>query len=85
MKWYAHDVFNMLDNYIVNFHSLDGIYLDLGLQDEVGLGAAYPFLIQKLKAYGVDYTYEEFVGGHFTNTFERLAVSLAFCSESMDP
>lgn len=85
MKWYANDVFNMLDTYIANFKSLDGIYLDLGLYDEVGLGPAYPFLIQKLDAYGVDYTYQTFEGGHFNKTFERLAVSLEFCSDTMNP
>ncbi|NND80067.1 MAG: hypothetical protein HKN53_09215, partial [Maribacter sp.] len=57
----------------------------LGLYDEVGLGLAYPFLIQKLDALDVTYTYETFEGGHFTKTFERLAVSLAFCSDSMNP
>ncbi len=85
MRWYAHDVFNMLDTYIDNFKSLDGIYLDIGSGDELGMDAAYPFLIQKLDAYGVQYTYQNFNGGHFTNTFERLAVSLEFCSDTMHP
>ena len=82
-KWYAHDVFNLLDSHIDNFRSLKGIYMDIGMNDELGMQAAYPFLIQKLDAYGVDYTYETFNGGHFTNAFERLATSLEFCSNSM--
>lgn len=85
MKWYAHDVFNMLDTYSDNFKSLNGIYLDIGMSDELGMDEAYPFLIQKLDAYGVEYTYAPFEGGHFTNAFERLAVSLEFCSDSMNP
>ncbi|MBT8321171.1 MAG: hypothetical protein KJO90_05820 [Eudoraea sp.] len=85
MKWYSHDVFTMLDTYIVNFNSLDGIYMDIGMNDELGMQLAYPFLIQKLDAYGVDYAYETFNGGHFTNAFERLAVSLEFISDTMNP
>ena len=84
MKWYEHDVFTMLDTYIENFRSLDGIYFDIGLNDELGMHQAYPFLVQKLDAYGVEYTYETFNGGHFTNSFERLEVSLEFCSDSMN-
>ncbi len=84
-KWLEHDVFSMIDTHVGNFKSLNGIYFDLGLYDELGLGDAYPFIIQKMDAYGIDYTYETFQGGHFTKTFERLAVSLAFCSDSMNP
>jgi enterochelin esterase-like enzyme len=84
MRWAAHDVFQMLDAYIDNFKSLDGIYLDIGMYDELGMSDAYPFLIQKLDAYGVDYQYETFQGGHFTNAFERLEVSLSFISDHME-
>ena len=83
MKWYAHDVFSMLDTKVDNVKSLKGIYLDIGMSDELGMEQAYPFLIQKLDAYGVEYTYAPFEGGHFTHAFERLAVSLEFCSNSM--
>ena len=85
MKWYAHDVFNMLDTYVANFKSLDGIYMDIGMADELGMHLTYPYIIQKLNAYGVDYTYETFDGGHFTHAFERLAVSLEFISDTMNP
>lgn len=84
MRWAAHDVFQMLDTYIDNFKSLEGIYLDIGMYDELGMNEAYPFLIQKLNAYGVNYQYETFEGGHFTNTFERLEVSLGFISDTMN-
>jgi S-formylglutathione hydrolase FrmB len=85
MKWYAHDVFTMIDSYLENFKSLDGIYMDIGLYDELGMQMAYPFLIQKLDAHDVQYTYETFEGGHFTHAFERLAVSLEFISDTMNP
>ncbi|MCE2613536.1 prolyl oligopeptidase family serine peptidase [Flavobacteriaceae bacterium D16] len=85
MKWYANDVFTMIDSYLENFKSLDGIYLDIGMNDELGMQMAYPFLVQKLDAYGVDYTYETFNGGHFTSAFERLGVSLEFISDTMNP
>jgi enterochelin esterase-like enzyme len=84
MRWAEHDVFQLIDRYIDNFKSLDGIYLDIGMYDELGMYQAYPFLIQKLNAYGVDYRYETFEGGHFTNAFERLGVSLSFISDSMN-
>ncbi len=84
MKWYSHDVFTLIDSNVANLNSLDGIYMDIGLNDELNMEEAYPFLIQKLDAYGVEYTYETFEGGHFTNSFERLAVSLAFISDTMN-
>jgi enterochelin esterase-like enzyme len=84
MRWAEHDVFQLLDVYIDNFKSLNGIYLDIGEYDELGMNEAYPFLIDKLDGYGVNYQYEMFKGGHFTNTFERLEVSLGFISDSMN-
>lgn len=34
--------------------------------------------------FGVDYQFEAFQGGHFTNAFERLEVSLGFISDTMN-
>lgn len=82
-KWYQHDVFNLLDTHVNEFKSLSGIYFDVGLYDELGTGLAYPYLIDKLNYYSIDYTFESFEGGHFNKTFERLAISLAFCSNAM--
>jgi len=82
-KWVAQDVFHMLDVYIDNFRSLNGIYFDIGLNDELGMYEAYPFMLQKMDAYGLEYTYGTFEGGHFTDTFARLELSLAFISDQM--
>lgn len=83
-RWAQHDVFQMLDSYIDDFRTLNGIYLDIGLNDELGMDEAYPFIIQKLDAYDLDYTYQTFEGGHFSETFARLEVSLAFISDKME-
>ena len=84
-RWLEHDAFTLLDTYAANFSSLNGIYFDCGDQDELNICAGNGFMIQKLDAYGIDYTYETFNGGHLNKAFERLAVSLSFCSDSMNP
>ena len=84
MRWAAHDVYQLLDIYMDNFKSLNGIYLDVGLYDELGMNQAYPFLIDKLNTNGVQYTYQTFEGGHFTDAFSRLEVSLGFISDTME-
>lgn len=83
-RWLEHDVFSLIDTHLNEIKSLNGIYLDVGIYDELGLGGAYPYLIQKLEAYEIDYTFETFEGGHFSKIFSRLEVSLAFCSDKMN-
>lgn len=83
-RWYQHDVFSLLDTHKNEFKSLKGIYFDVGIYDELNTAAAYPYLIQKLNAYNIDYTYEEFNGGHFNKMFSRLEVSLQFCSNALN-
>ncbi|MDU8886507.1 alpha/beta hydrolase-fold protein [Yeosuana sp. MJ-SS3] len=82
-RWYQNDVFTLLDTHFNEFKSLKGIYFDVGIYDELGMNLAYPYLIQKMDAYSIDYTYETFEGGHFNKTFSRLAVSLQFCSDAL--
>ena len=81
--WLEQDVFTMLDDYHEDFNSLKGIYLDLGAYDEFGLAYSYPYLIQKLDGYGVDYTYGTYLGGHYDEMFSRLAISLEYCSDAL--
>jgi S-formylglutathione hydrolase FrmB len=83
-RWLAQDVFSLIDTHESELKSLRGIYMDIGLNDELGMDAAYPFMILKLDAYGIDYSYDTFEGGHFTNTFGRLEVSLPFISQRMN-
>jgi len=82
-RWYQNDVFSLLDTHVNDFKSLKGIYFDVGDLDELGMNLAYPFIIQKLDAYSINYTYETFEGGHFDKTFSRLEVSLEFCSNAL--
>jgi len=82
-RWLENDPFTLLDSYADNFRSLNGIYFDCGSYDELNICAANDFMKQKLYVYGISYTHDEFEGGHFTNIFSRLEISLAFCSNAM--
>ena len=85
-KWLSQDPFTMLDDpqNLDNIKSLKGIYLDAGLQDELGMNGMADAFSTKLTALGVTHTYENFQGTHFGNIFSRLEVSFPFCSEIMD-
>ncbi|MBT8256978.1 MAG: hypothetical protein KJO49_00790 [Bacteroidia bacterium] len=83
-KWYQHDVFNLLDTYHADFNTLDGIYFDVGIYDELGTHLAHEPVKAKLDFYNVDYTFVQYEGGHHTHMFEQLANALQFCSNSMD-
>jgi len=82
--WHQNDVFSLLEYYHDDFNYLNGIYLDVGMYDELGTQLAHAPVIGMLDYYSIDYTYEEYLGGHHTHMFERLAASLAFCSDSME-
>jgi len=81
--WHQNDVFSLIDSHVNELNSLKGIYFDVGIYDELGMGEAYPYIIQKLNYFDIDYTFETFEGGHFNKTFERLGISLTFCSNVM--
>ena len=80
-KWLSQDTFNMLDDpqYLNKIRSLKGIYLDAGLQDELGMNGMADAFSAKLTALGVTHTYENFQGTHFGNIFSRLEESMPFC------
>ncbi len=82
--WYQNDVFNLLDYYNADFKSLDGIYLDVGIYDELGTHLAHQPVLAKMNYYNVDYTFETYEGGHHTHMFERLARALEFFSNNME-
>ena len=84
--WHQNDVYSLLEElYLDNFdfNSLKGIYLDVGLLDEIGTQQAHVPVINRLNEYTIDHTFETYQGGHHTHMFARLATSLAFCSSSM--
>jgi len=85
--WHQNDVYTMLDidQYSDNFKSLKGIYFDVGIYDELGTGMLYNLLIERLEEKSIkNYVFDSFPGGHFDNTFARLAVSLEFCSNALN-
>lgn len=83
-RWQQNDVFHLLDVYHEAFSTLNGIYLDVGLADELGTQLAHEPVIGKMDFYNLDYTYKTYLGGHHTHMFERLAVALEFCSDKMN-
>ena len=82
--WHQNDVFTLLDSYHDAFNSLNGIYLDVGLVDELNTNLAHVPVLGKLDYYNIDYTFETYQGGHHTHMFERLAVALEFCSNNVN-
>jgi len=76
----------MLDNpeYYANMMALEGVYLDAGNQDELGMNAMADAFAYKMAMMGIPHTYENFDGGHFSALFSRLEISLKYCSDRMN-
>jgi len=85
LRWLEHDVFTMLDDYSNNFRSLNGIYMDAGMYDELGINEMMGAFSMKLDGYVIPHKAELFEGSHFNKIFSRLEISLAFCSDHMNP
>ena len=83
-KWLEHDVFTMLDKHSESLKSLNGVFIDCGALDELGMTPMVDAFCQKMEAMAIDHTFENFQGGHFTDMYARLERSLAFVSEKMD-
>lgn len=83
-KWLEHDAFTMLDKYHESLKSLNGVFIDCGTLDELGMTLMVDAFCQKMEAMTIDHTYESFEGGHFTHMYSRLERSLAFVSEKMN-
>ena len=84
MRWLEHDPATMLQNYLTDFRSLNGIYFDAGLQDVFQFHLLADAFHQVLDANGVNHTYQNYEGDHFDQAFARLEESLKFCSSTMD-
>jgi len=85
--WHQNDVFTLIDSYIDALNSLNGIYLDVGANDELSTELAHAPVKGKLDFYDIDYIFEQPPynnGGHHTHLFERLALSLEFCSNALN-
>ena len=83
-RWLEHCTFAIMDRYQAQIKSLNGIYVDCGTMDELGMTPIVEAFVAKMNAFGIDHTYETFEGGHFNKMFSRLETSLAFCSERMN-
>ena len=79
-----HDVFTMLDTHMDDMKSLNGVFIDCGDQDELGMTGIVDAFCMKMNAMGVEHTYETFNGGHFDNMYSRLERSLTFTSQKMN-
>lgn len=82
--WHQNDVFTLIDTNLDALNLLNGIYLDVGLYDELGTQLAHIPVINKLDAFAINYTYATYEGGHHTHLFERLAVALEFCTNNFN-
>lgn len=82
--WHQNDVFTLIDSHLDALNSLNGIYLDVGIYDELRTQLAHEPVIFKLGAYTINNTFETYEGGHYTQLFERLTVALEYCSNSMN-
>jgi len=82
-RWYQNDVYSLLNLHSDNFNSLNGIYFDVGIYDELGTQLAHQPVIVRLNEKFIEYTLDTYEGGHHTHMFQQLSKSLAFCSNSM--
>lgn len=83
-KWMMHDAFTLLDSNMESFKSLDGIFIDCGDFDELGMTDMVKAFCLKMQAMNVEHTYETYQGGHFDHMYSRLERSLTFCSDKMN-
>lgn len=82
--WHQNDVYSLMNTYVESLNSLNGIYLDVGLSDELYTYLAHEPVISKLIDLNIDYTFETYEGGHHSNLYERLGIALEFCSKNIN-
>ena len=70
VKWAANSPVAMLDQYVPNLKKLNGIALDIGLQD--GLITGNRLLVERMTAFGIPHTFETYEGDHGNRIPERL-------------
>lgn len=81
-KWLEHDPYSLLSSHSSHLRSLNGLYIDAALDDPwYELPAKYH---EGLTSNNIPHVYYEFKGGHFNKMFERLEISLKFCSGAME-
>ena len=84
-RWLKQCAFNLMEQHQAQIRTLNGLYIDCGNQDELGMMAMVQAFEAKMTALGIEHTFETFEGGHFNRLYSRLELSLAFCSQRMGP
>ena len=81
-RWLKHDPIYAVERYADNLRRLRLVFMDCGSQDEAHLHFGARVLSRKMKALGIEHTYEEFDDGHrgiqyrYSESLPRLAAAL---------
>ncbi|HEX29385.1 TPA: hypothetical protein ENG04_04820, partial [Candidatus Poribacteria bacterium] len=80
-RWEEHDIASMLERDPDRFRKLDGIYIDIGDKDELGLTPVVLSFHEKLLAFGIDHEFFMFEGGHSDKPVDRFMNAMKFVSK----
>ncbi len=76
-RWLEHDPYRMVNSHGEALSSLRALFIDVGNRDEFHLQLGARLLRDRLGELGVNCTYEEFDGGHFSTSY-RYESSIPF-------
>ena len=82
-RWFEHDLFTLLEDHSQDLSSLNGLVLDVGDRDEIGLFAENEAFHQALLDAGVPHQFDVFSGGHNSRFNERITKSFEFFSNTL--
>ena len=82
-RWFEHDVFEMLPQYVDELKSLRGFAFDVGEQDEFGLAGEATSFHEALVEADVPHDFTVYQGRHTNRINERLGEVLAFFSDRL--
>ena len=77
-RWEEHNIGTMLERDPDRFRALDGIYLDVGDDDELGLTPVVLSFHERLLALGIDHEFFMFEGGHSDKPVDRFIRAMEF-------
>jgi hypothetical protein len=80
--WRKHDPINLVDKHRASLKSLRGIFIDCGSRDQYHIHYGCRILSKRLRAAGIEHTYEEFDDTHSDIDY-RMDVSLPFLSRAL--
>ena len=82
-KWFEHDLFALLKDHSQDLSSLNGLVLDVGDRDEIGLFTENEAFHEALLDAGVSHEFDVFSGGHNSRFNERITKSFEFFSNTL--